>query len=107
MYTNKTGEALCADKDGNIVPCDDPRSAFVVVGEGSQISAEEARKYKGLPTGDDNDPPEEPDGRTEEPDDGDPGDQQPAPAPAPEAKAEEAPPANKMEFGKATKAERK
>ena len=92
MYTNKTGAPICADAEGNIVPCDSPSVAVVAVGVGSQISAEDAKRFKGLPTGDDN-APAEADAASEQP---------PKEAEA-EAKAEAAPPANKMEKGAATK----
>ena len=115
MYTNKTGAPLCADKDGNIVPCDSPEAATVAVGAGSQISAEDAKQYKGLPKGDENVPAEAEDTApaeaaeaaedkaTPKPDT-DPAEQ---PAPPAGGKAVEAAPANKMELGKATKEDKK
>jgi hypothetical protein len=91
MYTNKTGAPICVDSEGNVVDCNSPQAAFVAVGQGSSITAEDMKRYKGLPAGDDNAPAE----------DGDPGDEQvetPQPT-TPESKAIVAAPADKMERG--------
>ena len=93
MYTNKTGAPICADKDGNVVPCDSPEAATVAVGAGSTLDAEAAKQFKGLPKGDDNTPAEEEQPEVEA-----------AQPTTPESKAEAAPPEHKMETGKAIKA---